>query len=277
MRIDAHQHFWKLSNDFTDWPSPDLAAIYHDYGAPEIAPLLQACAIDGTILVQAAPNEEETRYLLSIADNNDWVLGVVGWIDFESPSALGRLAAFSKHPRFKGVRPMLQGIEQPDWVLREAFTPIFRHLASSGLAFDGLVRASQICELATLARRYPDLRIVLDHAGKPDIAHGQFADWARQIAGFAAAPNAYCKLSGLWTEAGGDHADARIAPYVTVLLEQFGPGRLMWGSDWPVLELAGHYADWIEQCQRLLASIGSDGQRAVFGATAARFYGVGNA
>lgn len=276
MKIDAHQHFWTLSNVFTDWPTPDLATIYRDYGAPDLAPLLKACGIDGTILVQAAANEEETRHLLSIADHNEWVLGVVGWIDFESASALGSLAAFASHPRFKGVRPMLQGIEQPEWILRDAFAPVFRQLARSGLTFDGLVRASQISELATLARRHPDLRIVLDHAGKPDIAHGQFADWAQQIAAFAAAPNAYCKLSGLWTEAGSDHTDARIAPYVGVLLQQFGPDRLMWGSDWQVLELAGHYADWTEQCRRLLTSIGSAGQQAVFGNTAARFYGVGN-
>ncbi len=275
MRIDSHQHFWSLDNDYTDWPTPDLTAIHRDFGPDQLRPILAANGVDGTVLVQAAPSLDETRDLLKIAAANPFVKGVVGWIDFASTDAIGDLETLAADPLFRGVRPMLQGMTEAGWILREEFAPIFALLIERDLTFDGLVRADQIGELATLALRYPALKLVLDHGGKPAIADGAFRGWAEDILRLAAAPNAHCKLSGLWTEAGNEHTPETIAPYVDHLLRAFGPQRVMWGSDWPVLELVGQFGDWLEQCSTLLASFTHTERSQIFGDNAMRFYGLG--
>ena len=274
MRIDSHQHFWSLGNPYTTWPTPDLTAIYTDFGPDQLRPILAASGIDGSVLVQASPSIAETYDLLKIAAEHPFVKGVVGWIDLESPDAIRDLTTLATNPLFRGIRPMLQGMTETGWILREEFAPIFDLLCERGLTFDGLVRADQIPELTALAQRYPALKLVLDHGGKPAIAAGAFIRWADDITRLAAAPNAYCKLSGLWTEAGDDRGMEKIAPYINHLIEDFGPQRLMWGSDWPVLELAGRYGGWLEQCSDLLARNTSAERAEIFGGNAIRFYGL---
>jgi L-fuconolactonase len=276
MRIDAHQHFWALANPFTDWPTPDLAAIHRDFGPEDLRPLLDKTGIEGTVLVQAAPAVAETQYLLALAKEHSFVKGVVGWIDFEAADALGQMEGLASNPLLKGLRPMIQSIEEPGWVLRSEFDQLFRAMIAANLSFDGLVRAHQIGDLVHLAARYPELRIVLDHGGKPDIAGGAFIRWAAATEALARHPNVHCKLSGLWTEAGADIGSEAIRPYAAHLLAVFGPERLMWGSDWPVVELAGSYADWFEQAELLLAGLSSADRAKIFGGNAAHFYRLDN-
>ncbi len=276
MRIDAHQHFWSLANPFTDWPTPDLAAIHRDFGPVDLRPLLDKTGIEGTVLVQAAPAVAETRYLLALAQEYSFVKGVVGWIDFEAADALGQLEGLASNPALKGLRPMIQSIEEPGWILCGEFDPLFRAMIAANLSLDGLVRAHQIGDLVHLAARYPELRIVLDHGGKPDIADGSLIRWATAIEALARHPNVHCKLSGLWTEAGADISAEAIRPYAAHLLAVFGVERLMWGSDWPVVELAGSYADWFEQAKLLLADLGEADRVKIFGGNAARFYRLDN-
>lgn len=276
MRVDAHQHFWELANPFTDWPTPDLASIYRDFGPEDLRPLLDEAGIEGTVLIQAAPSLAETQYLFALAKEHKFVKGVVGWIDFEAAEALDQLERLAFDPMLKGLRPMIQSIEEPGWVLQRAFDPLFGAMVAAGLSFDGLVRAHQIGDVAALAGRYPDLPIVLDHGGKPDVAGGAFIRWAADIDALARHANVHCKLSGLWTEAGDDISLEAIRPYAAHLLAAFGPDRLMWGSDWPVVELAGSYPDWFGQAELLLAELGEADRSRIFGGNAARFYRLDN-
>ncbi|MBB5708619.1 amidohydrolase family protein [Sphingopyxis panaciterrulae] len=272
--VDAHQHFWTLSNPFTVWPPPDLASIHRDYGPDDLAPELALAGVDGTILVQAAPSVEESLYLLDIADRCDFVLGVVGWVDFTADDGIAQLDRLAASPWFKGVRPMLQNIDEPDWILRDRFAPLFDALLARGLRFDALIRPKQLSVIAELANRYPALPIVVDHGGKPSIADGEFTAWAEGIRALARMPLVSCKLSGIWTEAGSDISEPCIRPYVRHLLDCFGAGRLIWGSDWPVVQLAGSYQAWFSQCQAMLADLAPEDQAAVFGGNAMRFYGA---
>ena len=274
--IDSHQHFWRLAEPFTDWPTPDLAAIYRDFVPADLAPLLDRAGVTGTILVQAAPSIEETRSLLDLAETTPFVRGVVGWVDFGAPDAVAQLRSLAGNLLLKGLRPMIQAQREPGWILQFGFDPVFQAMLEFGLRFDALVRADQIGDIGRLAARYPTLPIVLDHAGKPDIAGDEFAGWADDIGQLATNPNVCCKLSGLWTEAGSDISASAISPYVTHLLDTFGPQRLIWGSDWPVVELAGSYTGWCDQARQLLAHSPEAQREQVFSGNAARFYGLDN-
>lgn len=276
MRLDCHQHFWKLDNSFTNWPTADLNKIYRDFCAADLSPLLEICGVDGTILVQAAPNLDETEYLLQIASETPFVKGVVGWIDFSDPVAPQQIAQLSENRMLKGLRPMLQDISTVGWVLQDELQGAFEAMIDRGLSFDALVKAGQIEDILQLSRRYPDLPIILDHAGKPEIANDGFDVWAARIAQLAVSPAVHCKISGLWTEAGGDHRQVRLQPYVDHLIDSFGANRLIWGSDWPVVELAGTYDAWLRQSELLLSHLDSSEREAIFGSNGAKFYGIVN-
>lgn len=274
MRLDTHQHFWKLGNAFTDWPTSDLQQIYRDFEPADIAEHLSRCGIDGTILVQAAPNMKETEYCLGLAERHSFIKGVVGWLDFEAPDALRQLEWLTNYPKLRGLRPMVQSIAEPGWLVKDEFKPIFQAMVQHSLVFEGLVLPHQIVDLVELVKWNPELPVVVDHGGKPPIRKGEYGIWSHDIARFAAFPNAYCKLSGLWTEAADDHSQKVLQPWVQHLLRSFGTERLMWGSDWPVVELKGSYDDWLTQCGALLADLSEDQQRSVFGGNGRRFYGI---
>ncbi|AXK41110.1 amidohydrolase family protein [Erythrobacter aureus] len=274
MPLDTHQHFWALANPFTDWPTQDLTAIHRDFGPDDLRPLLDRSGIDETILVQAAPSIAETEYCLAIATDCDFVKGVVGWVDFEAEDAVAQIDRLARSPLLKGLRPMVQAIEEPGWLLRDEFEAVFVAMIRHGLRFDALVLAHQIPALAVLASRYPDLSIVLDHGGKPPIAGGESKEWEATISALARNANVHCKLSGLWTEAGTDISIDAIRPWVRHLLDRFGPTRLMWGSDWPVLELAGSYGGWLAQCETLLEHLDDLERAAIFGGNGRQFYGI---
>jgi L-fuconolactonase len=271
-RIDSHQHFWRLSRGDYGWLTPALGEIHRDFEPADLSPLLARHAIGATILVQAAPSEAETRFLLGLAAATPFVAGVVGWSDFEAPDAPARIAALAADPLLVGLRPMVQDIPDPGWLARPGLAPAFAAMKAHGLVFDALVKPPQIPTLLALLERETELPVVVDHGAKPDLAGADLSDWRAGIAALAARPNTACKLSGLVTEAGPDWSEATLAPVVAHLLSCFGPERLLWGSDWPVVTLAASYDRWLAAAERLTATLPPAGRAAIFGGNAARIY-----
>jgi L-fuconolactonase len=275
MRIDAHHHLWSLARGDYGWLTPELVPIYRDFDLKDLAPLLAAAAIEGTILVQAAPTEAETTFLLDIAEAAKVVRGVVGWTDFDSADAAARIEALAARKLLVGLRPMVQDIADDDWLLRPVLAPLLNAMARNGLVFDALTKPRHLPRLLQVIDRHPDLSFVLDHGGKPDLASGKIAAWRDDIAHLAERPNIVCKLSGLVTEAKPDWQIADLRRAVDHLCACFGPRRMLWGSDWPVVDLAGGYARWFEATETMLANLSADEKAEVFGGTAARVYLAG--
>ena len=275
-QTDAHQHFWRLARGDYGWLTPALGPIYRDFAPEHLAPLLADAGIVRTVLVQAAPSEAETTFLLGLAREWPAAAGVVGWLEFAAPDAPRRIAALAREPALLGLRPMIQDIADADWMLSPPVRRALEALSGTRLAFDALVKPGHLPNLLRLLERLPALRVVIDHGAKPDIAHwrpgdGDFRAWAAHLRR-AAALGAWCKLSGLVTEAGPGWSVETLRPYVAALLESFGPARLMWGSDWPVVNLAGGYGPWRAAACALLADLPADEQARVLGGSAAEFY-----
>jgi len=275
-RIDAHQHFWSIERDDYGWLNParqpELAPLYRDFGPADLQPLLATHGVRGTVLVQAAPTLAETQWLLQLAAQHDLVRGVVGWVDMAAPDAAATIAMLAANPLLKSVRPMLQDLPDPGWIASAPIAPAVRALVQHGLRFDALVKPPHLPHLLAFAERHPALPIVIDHAAKPDIAHGGFAAWRQGLAALARLPAMHCKLSGLASEAGAGWRVATLRPYVETVIELFGPQRVIWGSDWPVLTLASDYAGWVRVCEQLLAPLDAGDRHAVWAGNAERFY-----
>jgi L-fucono-1,5-lactonase len=249
MKIDTHQHFWKLDRGDYGWLTPDLVPLYRDFLPEDLEPMLKACGIDGTIAVQAADSEAETDYLLSLTDRYKWIIGVVGWVDLEAQYAVASIERLAQHPRFVGLRPMIQNIEDDAWMLRGALRPAIAAMVDHNLTFDALVMPRHLDHLKTFLTRYPDLKVVIDHCAKPEIRNDAFEPWASHITELAGFPNVFCKLSGLVTEAREDWTPEDLKPYIEHVRKAFGPDRTMFGSDWPVVNLASSYEQWHEVFQ----------------------------
>lgn len=277
MHIDSHQHFWRPSRGDYGWLTPDLVPLYRDFGPADLAPLLTGHGIAGTILVQAAASLAETEYLLALAADASFVKGVVGWAGFDQPNGPADIEGLAAGPRLKGFRPMIQDIADPEWMLRPELASSIGVLERSGLAFDALLRPEHLSPFKRFLKLYPNLPIVLDHGAKPAIAaarldDGQFDRWGRDIREIARDRRLRCKISGLATEAGPGWQAADLHPYLDLLLESFGPARLMWGSDWPVVEIAGGYDLWRKTTLDYLARLSEDERNAILGETAVAFY-----
>lgn len=272
MRLDAHQHFWQLARGDYGWLTPDFEPIYRDFGPDDLTPLLKRFGIDGTILVQAAPTVAETRFMLDLARQNAFIKGVVGWVDFEAPDAPDQIAELAKDPKLVGLRPMIQDIDDSDWMLKDSLAPAYHALVAHDLVFDALTLPQHLAKLLRLAERHPDLRMVVDHGSKPQIATGKITGWAKDMSAIARDTSTFCKLSGLLTEAGDNWTVKELRPYVDHLLEAFGPERLIWGSDWPVCTLACSYEDWVRLTGELLKDLSEDEKQAVLGGNAERVY-----
>jgi len=273
MIVDAHFHAWRLARGDYGWLTPALGSIHRDVDVPDWQAVAAPLGVEGGVLVQAAPTEAETGFLLALAGQHAQVLGVVGWTDLAAADAVARVAALARHPRLKGVRPMLQDIADPDWILRPELAPALEALSAHGLVLDALVRSEHLARVRALAQRHPRLQIVIDHGAKPDIARGEWQPWAGEMERVAAETGAVCKLSGLLTEAGARaHEPQAILPWMKHLLAVFGPQRLLWGSDWPVLELAGRYEAWWWLCRASCAGLAQAQVDAIFGGNAGRVY-----
>ena len=272
--IDAHQHFWRLSRGDYDWLTPDLEPLYRDHLPAELEAICKKCGVDGTVAVQAAASEAETRYLFELANETSLIKGVVGWTDFEADDVGATIKALAHDSEgvLKGVRPMIQDIPDPDWVLSDRLDAAFHALEDSGLAFDALVKPGHLRNLHQRLLRHPNLRVVVDHAGKPDIANNKLDDWADDLAAIAAETASCVKLSGLLTEAGSRTSQSDLQPYIDHVFDVFGAERIIWGSDWPVLSLAGNYETWFSLARDLTERHGSKAQRRIFGENAREFY-----
>lgn len=277
-RIDAHQHYWSVAHRDYGWlqPSPELSAIYRDFGPADLHPLLDAAGIDATVLVQAAPSEAETWRLLQLAATpGSRVAAVVGWCDLLQADAPQRIAQLATQPLLKGLRPMLQDLDDPRWILQPALQPALRAMVEHGLVFDALVKGTaQLEALCEFTMQNGALRIVLDHAAKPPLANGAMAEWRSGTARLARSGNVTCKLSGLVTEIGADWSVSGLRACVQHLLSEFGVQRLIWGSDWPVLNLAADYGAWWLASGELLRDLNAGQREQVLGLNAVRCYGL---
>jgi len=309
-RVDAHQHFWRPARGDYTWlraDVPSLAPIVRDFLPQHLQPSLAAHRVKQTVLVQAADSEAETDFMLTLADSNEMIGGVVGWVDLARPQAVATLERWARNPRFKGVRPMLQDLPDNDWIAHAPHPDVIRALVRLGLRFDALVQPWHLEPLLRFVKAWPELPVVIDHAAKPQLARwprgwdnrrinvptgepvssppsnprsGEVADWQRGMARLAEHPQVMCKFSGLMTEA---PTDARASPAAAVavlepvwdrLLAWFGPQRLMWGSDWPVLTLAAGYDAWVAVGDTLIGALAPDEQAQVWHHNACRFYGL---
>lgn len=273
--VDAHHHFWRVSRGDYHWMDPAMGEpLLRDYLPADLAPLLRKAGVDRTVVVQAAQTEAETGFLLELASQTDFVAGVVGWLDMEDERFEAKLDALITHPKFVGLRPMLQDLEDDAYILRPRVLGGLRAIAEREVAFDFLTFPRHLGHVVTALEAVPGLRAVIDHISKPPIASRSFDDWALAIARVGEFGNVSCKLSGMITEA--DHASWKptdLQPYVGHVLEVFGPDRLIFGSDWPVCLLAGSYAETLNALRSLLDPVLSGAQQAaIYGGNAIRFY-----
>jgi L-fuconolactonase len=272
MIVDAHQHFWDPARGDYGWLKPDNP-IHRVFSPADLRPLMTQAGVDATLLVQAAPTLEETDYMLGIARDTPWVLGVVGWIDLLAPDAADQVRRRAGDPLFLGVRPMLQDLPDPNWILQSALAPALEAIATEELVFDALILSHQIAAITELARRHPRLAIMLDHGAKPRLGDADaMLGWARDMEKLAARPNVACKVSGLLTELTPAGTRDDVARAIGVLFDLFGADRLVWGSDWPVLTLAGTYRDWFALAREAIAAKQEGAVSAVMGGNALRFY-----
>jgi L-fuconolactonase len=272
LRVDAHQHFWSVARGDYFWMDPSNPVqkpILRDFGPSDFAGFREKWNIDRTVVVQAAPTIAETEYLLGIADATPWVGKVVGWIDFEDRSHRRHLERFARHPKFAGVRPMIQDIADPDWMHRPDVQWAYEAITALDLTFDALGYPIHAENFLRLLSRYPAMRAVVDHCMKPAIRQNAFEPWAKNIARIARETGACCKLSGIVTEAGRDWSFETVAPYARHVISAFGAERVMWGSDWPVVEIAAPYNTWRETAERI---VDEEDRGMIFGGTAAKFY-----
>lgn len=274
MRVDAHQHYWSLQRGDYAWLKPGDAMLYRDFGPENLANQLADCGVSATVLVQAAATEAETRFLFTLANRHSSIAGVVGWVDFAADDVASRILGLVQegHGKLRGFRPMVQDIDDPQWLEHRSLDAAFTAILEHDLAFDALVTPRHLPVLERRLQRHPALRTVLDHAGKPDIAAGAFEPWARQIEHLARATSAYCKLSGLLTQAEPGADAAELDAFVAHIFKCFGVDRVMWGSDWPVVTLRVPYQNWLEMALALVDRHAPGHGEAVFASNCIRFY-----
>ncbi|NIV40625.1 MAG: amidohydrolase family protein [Anaerolineae bacterium] len=274
-KIDAHQHFWEYSQQDYGWIGPEMAILKKDHLPEDLAPLLDSEGIRGTVAVQARQTVRETEWLLELADLHPLVWGVVGWVDLCGPELLAQLERFAGHPRFRGVRHVVQDEPDDEFMLRPDFVRGLGALRAFDLTYDILVFPRHLSVACQVVSQFPDQPFVLDHIAKPAIKDRQIEPWASDVRNLAAYPNICCKVSGMVTEADWDHwQPADMKPYLEVVFEAFGPRRIMFGSDWPVCTIAGAYAKVFSIVQDYVHTLSADEQAAVWGQTAQRFYGL---
>ena len=267
--IDAHQHFWQLGRFDYPWMSKDLGVLYRDYLPADFAPILRQHHITKTVLVQASNSIEESRWLLELADSNDFIGGVVGWVDLTSPE----IDEISTHPKFKGVRHLVEGEPDDDWLAQPAVLSGLQKLSARGLSYDLLVHTRHLKHVPVVAESCPDLALVIDHLAKPPIARNEIDEWSRAFKPLANYQNLYCKLSGLVTEANWHSWRVDdLRPYIDCALESFGPDRMIFGSDYPVCLLAASYDRVLGSFQEILKDLSDTDREKIFANNAAKFY-----
>jgi len=274
MSIDSHQHFWRYSREEYGW-IPTGSPLEQDWLPADLDRLLKPLGFDGSIAVQARQSAAESDWLLGLADANPRIFGVVGWVDLRSESVAVDLERFSRHPRFVGVRHVVQDEPDDEFLLQPDFLRGIGQLRNFGLTYDLLIYPRQLPAAIRFVGHFPEQPMVLDHIAKPPIKSGLLSRWREEVRELAKFPNLMCKVSGMVTEA--DHQDWKAAdfqPYLEIILEAFSPQRLMFGSDWPVCRLAATY----EQAEGLVRDFvrgWTPGElKGFWGGNCARFYGI---
>jgi L-fuconolactonase len=274
MIIDSHQHYWKYSPLTHDWISDEMSVLRRDLLPSDFASILSQHNVSGTIAVQADQSEDETMFLLELARQNDFIKGVVGWVDLRSVALREKLGAYKNYPALKGFRHIVQS-EPKGFILEPAFVSGVNSLAEFGFTYDLLVYHHQLPEALQFASNTTNVKIVLDHIGKPSIRTAEKTHWELDLAALSTFPNIYCKLSGLVTEANWkDWTYEEIEPFIDEVFESFGVDRIMYGSDWPVCLVAGSYGDQLSIVQRYISRLTEAEKRKVLGENAKRFYNL---
>ncbi|MGW1677577.1 amidohydrolase family protein [Saccharopolyspora sp. NPDC002376] len=280
MTVDAHHHLWDL--DVRDQPwivGPEMDPLRRDFRPTDLQAALKGTSVDATVLVQTVSDPDETPEMLVLADSVDRIAAVVGWVDLTTRDVRERIGRLQTHPSgrwLKGIRHQVEGESDPDWLVRPDVLKGLAAVEDAGLVYELLVRPDQLPAATEAAAQFPQLTFVLDHCAKPPVASGELQPWADRIRALAAYPNVVCKLSGLVTE--DDWAQqpdpVRLAPYAEVVLEAFGPHRLMFGSDWPVCLLAAEYGQVIDVAKQLTANLDDRQRSAVFDRNAREVYDI---
>jgi len=276
MRIDAHQHFWVYNQREYVWIDDSMALLRRDFLPKDLEPELERNGFQGCVVVQARQTLEETRWLLELATDTPFILGVVGWVDLQSPDVRSQLKAFAANPKLVGIRHIAQSEPNDRFLLQPEFLRGMSLLAEFDLAYDILIYSKHLSVAAEFVKRFPHQRFVLDHLAKPPIKSGKLRPWELGMRELGAFPNVFCKLSGLVTEDDWQNwKPEHIAPYIDVALESFGPGRLMIGSDWPVCTLAASYTRTINLVKDYLSQHPTEVQEATLGGNAQQFWKLG--
>ncbi len=274
-RIDAHHHLWRYSPAEYGWISDEMGVLRRDFLPRDLKPLLDDVCIDGAIAVQARQSLVETEWLLQMAAENPWMQGVVGWASIRSPEFADVLARLQNEGKLKGLRHVIQDEPDDDFILDPLFNRGIRALRDTGLVYDILIHTRHLPQTVRFVDAHPEQLFVLDHCAKPPIRSGSLESWSSQICELAKRPHVACKLSGLVTEADLHHwTPAHLEPYWRVVLEAFGPSRLLFGSDWPVVLLGSDYRRWVDTVTAWTAPLTIDEQNAIWGGTATRVYSL---
>lgn len=273
MLIDSHQHFWQLGRFDYPWMSSDLGVLYRDYLPDDLSPILAANGVEKTVLVQASNSIEESRWLLDLAREHEFIAGVVGWVDLTSPDVTAQLPELTGHPKFKGVRHLVESEPADDWLIQPAVLSGLRELARHGLSYDLLVHTRHLKYVPEVVESCPELDFVIDHMAKPPVAKNEINEWSQALKPIAAYANVHCKLSGLVTEANWSSWQAEhLRPFVDIALELFRPERLIFGSDYPVCLLAASYDRVLDAFHEILKNLGDAEREQIFSTNAARLY-----
>ena len=273
IRIDTHQHFWNFVPASYDWITEEMPVLRRSFAPAELRPLLRDAGVGATLAVEARGHLDETENLLRIAAETDFVCGVVGWLPLTEPRARGLIEQLSSHSSLKGVRHWMGAPNDTSFMTQPALHEGVSLLERAGLTYDLMLWPLQLPAATEFVDRHPRQVFVVDHFAKPFIRTGALEPWSQHLRELALRPNVYCKLSGLTTEA--DHARwslDELRPYVDVVLEAFGPRRLMFGSDWPVCTLASGYQRWVNTVDALIAGSSADEQARIWGGTAMEAY-----
>jgi L-fuconolactonase len=275
MKIDAHQHFWQYTPAEYGWISTEMEILQKDHLPPNLSLLTKSVGIEGTIAVQARQTLTETEWLLALADRHSLIKGVVGWVDLRSPNVQAQLEQFARHPKFRGVRHVLQDEPDDQYMLHDDFVRGLKLLAQFNLTYDILIFPRHLPVACELVERFPNQPFVLDHIAKPFIKDGTLSPWAEDIRRLAVYPNVFCKVSGMVTETNWQTwQPIDFRPYLDIVFDAFGPNRIMFGSDWPVCTVAGSYAEIVNIVADYTRQLSKLEQANVWGGAAQKFYGV---
>lgn len=275
MIIDSHQHFWNYEPAKHEWIDEEMTVIRKDFTPSDLKKVYQQNDIDGCVAVQADQTLEETNYLLDLASKNDFIKGVVGWVDFRADNIDQILEHYSKFDKIKGFRHVVQCEEDANFLLRPKFLKGISKLEQYGFVYDILVLPHQLGAVLEFVTKFPNLNFVIDHMAKPYIKHGFYDGWAVLMTALAKQNNVYCKISGIVTEADCKAwKPEHLEPYMQLVLDVFGVDRLMYGSDWPVCLVAGNYTEVKESVTNFIAKLSPKEQSAIMGETAIKFYNL---